>query len=204
MKKWLAFTLYLLSLLITGCSTENPLPATEIPETIKIIETTEATTESPTEPPNEYAVLDQFIELYNSIANYQISEIVDLDMQGDDYRTEYRLNAFKNAVGKKAVIPGGSIELLNYGVWSNDSIRIYAVSDALDAAIELCTNAIHILDASISDEEILKQFDSLEYVNSANIYLGDAGYISGYVNVFHSNGSIGGYEIMLDCTQLNF
>lgn len=50
--------------------------------------------------------IDKFIECYNlscknQITDIQDMDIQDMDIQGLDYRTEYRLNAFKNAVGKK-------------------------------------------------------------------------------------------------------
>lgn len=45
--------------------------------------------------------IDKFIECYNLSCKNQITDIQDMDIQGLDYRTEYRLNAFKNAVGKK-------------------------------------------------------------------------------------------------------
>lgn len=38
-----------------------------------------------------------------------------MDIQIDDYRTEFRLNIFKNALGKKGTITGGNIEIVNYG-----------------------------------------------------------------------------------------
>ncbi len=162
------------------------------------------TEENIEEPVDEFAIIDTFIDKYNDVAVNTISDIVEMDIQGDDYRTEFRLNAFKSALGKKGSITGGRINIVNYGTWENDTIRFYVTTDNLDNAIDIYTTIIHILDSSITDEEIADSYSSLEHVSSANIYLGSAGYISGYINCTYANGGIGGYEIMIDCDKINF
>ena len=202
---------------LTACGTstqheETPTTSTEINNVQnEVADTTTPTEETinqdetvTEEPVNEFSVIDTFIAKYNAFAVNQISDITEMDIQGDDYRTEYRLNAFKTAIGKKGTITGGNIEIVNYGSWSNDTIRYYITTDTLDNAIDIYTTIIHILDSSITDEEIADSYSSLDSVSSANIYLGSSGYISGYINTNYANGGVSGYEIMIDCDKLNF
>lgn len=154
----------------------------------------EQTTTAPVEV-NEYAVVEKFIELYNASSEIPISDLAAMDIQGEDYRTEFRLNAFKNAVGQKGAFNGGSIQIVNYGVWSNDEIRIYAQADSHDTALEMVYSIIHILDNTITDDEIAENLD-----RSSSIVLGTGGYISGYLNESYT----GIYGIMIDCSRINF
>ena len=144
---------------------------------------------------DEFTVIDTFIEKYNAITDDQITDVSEMDIQGDDYRTEFRLNAFKNALGKKGTITVGNIEIVNYGEGANDTVRFYVNTDSLDTAIDIYTQIIHTLDSTITDDEIKDSYSSLEYTDMANIYLGSTGYISGYIN---------GNEIMVNCEEINY
>ena len=118
--------------------------------------------------------IDKFIECYNLSCKNQITDIQDMDIQGLDYRTEYRLNAFKNAVGKKGIVNDSTIHIVNYGYPINDCIRIYFDTPS---------------------------YDTMNSVGSDSILLND---ISGYISNKHSNGEISGYTLMLDCSNLSF
>ena len=144
---------------------------------------------------NEYKIIDAFIKQYNNISNVSIDNIKNMDLKGEDYKTEFRLNAFKNAVGKKGSIGKSSISIVNYGVWSNDSIRFNITSNSQKEVTRIYTNLIHTLDKSISDNDIQKSYSAIIDGYDANILLGEAGYISGYIN---------NNEIFIDCTKLNF
>ena len=138
---------------------------------------------------DEFATIDQFINLYNGSASTPITDITDMDIHGSDYQTEFRLHAYDNAVGKKGTIAGSPISIVNYGNFSNDCIRIYVTAASDDIALEIYTTTIHIFDSTITDEDIMKELDS------ASIYLGENGCIVGYVQ---------GRDIMLDCTKIKF
>lgn len=164
---------------------ENSSPSTET-------QTVAETKISTQEEVDEFAVIDTFIEKYNSTFDNQITDISEMDIQGEDYRTEFRLNAFENALGKKGVLSNGTIDIVNYGTWKNDSIRIYASTDSNDSAIDLCTEIIHTLDNTITDKEIQECYDLYKMTH---ILFDSANYISGYVH---------GNEIMIDCTEIKF
>lgn len=145
--------------------------------------------------------IDKFIEYYNSSYKNQITDIQDMDIQGLDYRTEYRLNAFKNAVGKKGIIENSNIQIINYGYPNNDCFRIYCDASSYDAVIDICTEIIRMFDANISDSEIIQIFDTLKSVGNSSIVLED---ISGYIDTKHTNGKVSGYNLMLDYPSLSF
>lgn len=144
-------------------------------------------------------ILNKFFEMYNSLSDNHVSNLSDMDIQGDDYRTEFRLNAFENAVGKKGKINAGFVEAVNYGVWGNDSIRIYARLDSYDAAIDLAYDVIHVLDSTITDDKI-----SEEIGTEKNMILGDKNQISGYISADYADGNVVGYDVMIDCTNIEF
>ena len=175
-----------------GKSVETQAPTSEFLPTTE----TTATTDVPDteESAQENSAVDRFIEFYNASYDNKITDISDLDVQGDDYRTEYRLGAFKNAVGKKGMLDQNEIEIVMYG-YSNDKIRFYMTTDSMDDAIQICTNIIHLLDDSISDDEIAEEFDSLDTTKYTSLYLGDTGYIGGYID---------NCTFMIDCSKSKF
>ena len=67
---------------------------------------------------NPYSIIDNFISKYNVASDNQITNISILDIRDSDYRVEYRLNAFKNAVGEKGFIGNTEIQIVNYGVYA--------------------------------------------------------------------------------------
>ena len=69
---------------------------------------------------NKYKIIDEFISNYEKKYNTSITDVQKMDIQGEDYRVEFRLNAFKNAIGKKGMLNGYKIEIVNYGAWNRD------------------------------------------------------------------------------------
>lgn len=203
-KKWWFWAIVIVAVIgIAGNAgnTGQPQGTTPPTETTAPEETTTAPEQTTTAPVkvNEYAVVEKFVELYNASSEIPISDLVAMDIQGEDYRTEFRLNAFKNAVGQKGSIATGTIEVVNYGVWDNDSIRIYARVDSHDAAIEIVYNIIHILDSSVTDDQIADDV-STEH----SILLGDRNQISGFISPDYADGGIVGYDVMIDCSNVDF
>ena len=164
------------------------------------VETGDHTTPStvPNEP-NEYESIERFFEIYNSDTTNPARNIKEMDIQGEDYRTEFRLKAFKDAIGLKGAVEGGTIEVVNYGIRNNDSIRIYAYVESRDAAVALVYDLIHILDKDVSDNDIA---NDLEY--SSSILLGSKSQITGYIEDDYTDGKVAGYDVMIDCSSIGF
>lgn len=137
--------------------------------------------------------IEKFIELYNENAdenkNEKIEDTIPADLQGSDYKTEFRLSAFEDAIGNKGEIGDSEILIINYGTFNLDSLRIYVAPETGCDVNSLARNIIHTLDSSITDQEIDEQ------LSKASLYLGDTGYITGYVT---------NDDVMIDCTKLNF
>lgn len=208
MKKYIAFALALaLALSLAACgsgtgieSTAHPQPADPV-ETTTVPENDVLTTEASaiqTESVPELSTIERFLQLCPDT----FTDLVPMDIQGDDYRTEFRLQAFKNAEGVKGMFTGGTITIVNYGVWKNDSIRFYLTAETYEDGVAIYQTIVSALDPTLTDEEILAKLDSLEYVSSADLFLTNK--IDGYFNIHYANGGISGYEIMIDCTELLF
>lgn len=200
-KKWWFWCIVILILCSFFSSTQTDVTegTGSIPSNTDPFDSVAITTTLEQEDVNEYVIVERFVELFNESGENKISDTYELDIHGTDYRVEYRLNSFDNAVGLKGSCSGCSIEIVNYGAWKNEDIRIYAFVDNIDIAKEIVTNSVHILDDSISDEDILSELD-----DPSSIYLGTAGKITGYINESHSNGGIDGYDVMVDCGDLTF
>lgn len=81
-----------------------------------------------------YANIDAFIDRFNATSDTPITEAKEVDniadKSSDYYRTEYRLGAFKDAVGVVGQIEGyGQIDIVSYGSTGYTDIRVYAEVD---------------------------------------------------------------------------
>lgn len=202
MKKIISIFL-LLCVLFTACdsdntdpidtsSPENPISNTTVPSESSTVPETTASPEV-----SEYLIVDTFIELFNSTSSTPVTNSIVMDIHGDDYRTEFRLPAFENSVGIKGDFEEGTIEVINYGTWKNDSIRIYARTKTHDAAIAIVYDVVHILDGSISDDEIAEDVET-----EHSILLGSQ--INGFISTDYADGGVAGYDVMIDCGNLDF
>lgn len=192
MKKVVLLVIVFVSLFSLAACDTSPTPAAQ---------PTPQVTQAP--QISEYDIIDSFISSYNVSASFPLNELSPMDIQGDDYRTEFRLNAFKSAVGMKVVTESATVEIVNYGVRKNDYLRFYARFDNYDSALQFVFDVVHILDRSISDDDISGEFSGFEHTGTANIYLGTAGYISGYLDTKYANGGVSGYEVFIDCTDMS-
>ena len=78
-----------------------------------------------------YANVEAFIERFNATSDTPITEAKEVDNIADKdsgyYRTEYRLGAFKDAVGVVGQIEGyGQIDIVSYGSTGYTDVRVYA------------------------------------------------------------------------------
>lgn len=199
-QKWWFWVLIVIAIgAIIGANDSNIPDGTAVPDdTSPAATTNQVPIVSPES--DKYAIVDKFITLYNAASDNPIVHLEEMDISNNDYRPEFRLKAFENAVGKTGVFDNGSISIVNYGVWSNSSIRLYISLQSLDdTSLNTITSIIHILDATISKEDIFAELNSI-----GAIYLGSGGIVSGYIDDIYTDGSFVGYDIMLDCSYLSF
>ncbi len=124
----------------------------------------------------EYEIIDSFIEQYNETAESKLTNPIEIDIQATEhYRTEYRLNAFKNAVAKQCSINNTVVDIVNYGGMSNDSIRLYLVTDDEELAISFFDRATKVLDSTVTDQMIEEANANIRDNKNGN-YLNDVSY----------------------------
>lgn len=159
-------------------------------------ETESSVTEQPTVEKTKHSNLDLFIAEYNKIAKTPILEQSEIDIQSDEYyRTEFRLNAYKNAPAYIADLGGAKIELINSnyeGMFGSD-LRIYTTVDTLEAATDVFESFCKAGDPEITQADF-DDFYEYHTLDDGDIrpVIGD---ISGYIMV-----KDGKYEIMLDAS----
>ncbi len=159
-------------------------------------ETDNSETDIPIIEKTKHCNLDLFIEKYNSIATTKILEPIEIDIQSDEYyRTEFRLNVYKNAPAYVAKLGSVNIELINSnyeGILGSD-LRIYTTVDTIDAATDVFESFC------IAGDPEITQSDFDDFYKYYSLDDGDVrpviGSISGYIMV-----KDGKYEIMLDAT----
>ncbi len=159
-------------------------------------ETENSATEQPTVEKTKHSNLDLFIAEYNKIAKTPILEPSEIDIQSDEYyRTEFRLNAFKNAPAYIANLGSVKIELINSnyeGMFGSD-LRIYTTVDTLEAATDVFESFCKAGDPEIT------QADFDDFYKYYSLGAGDVRPvirdISGFIMVKGDK-----YEIMLDAS----
>lgn len=209
-KKWWFWAIVVVFAMVATAPSENQgvdNPASSIDDSTGAHISSESTFDSaeetiPPEEKDEYAVVDRFIESYNTISSEPIVNISQMDIHGADYKVEFRLNAFRNAVGKKGTVPNGTIEAINYGVWDNDEFRVYAFVDSFDAAVNLYITAMRVDCHEIVQAEIDALYQRNDGVDSVPLGYGKT--LTGYINAAYANGGVSGYKILLENFSLNF
>lgn len=120
----------------------------------------------------------------------------EIDIQSDEYyRTEFRLNAYKNAPAYIANLGTVKIELINSnyeGMFGSD-LRIYTTVDTLEAATDVFESFCKAGDTEITQADF-DDFYKYHALDDGDVrpVIGD---ISGYIMV-----KDGKYEIMLDAS----
>ncbi len=194
-KKWRIIILAVVWVLLFAISAFSPSEETGGIET-----TTQNTTvaESVTEtskniPTDEFSVINTFIEKYNEIATVQMTEGKEIDIhdkEGGYYRTEFRLNAFKDAVAKQCKIGDATIDIINTksAVSNDNNIRIYLSTESIDIAEEVFDVIARIVYPTLTDAELAEAHEDLRSGNSGN-YFKDISfyYIQSYNELFMDN-----------------
>lgn len=147
---------------------------------------------------NRYAGVDKFIELYNAKAVTPITDSYEIDINdtnGEYYRTEFRLNAFKNAPSKCGKIGDSTIEMIhsNYESTFGADFRIYVKLDSNKDGKEIVGVIASIFDPDITQEELQEFYDSYDEGFTSSFVLGD---ITG---TYPQSG-----EIMMDVSRPEF
>jgi len=144
---------------------------------------------------DKYSNLKLFIAEYNKVAKTDITNTIEIDIQSPEYyRTEFRLNAYKDAPAYKCNIGNNTIEIINsnYNGTFGSDLRIYTCVDTIEEAKEVFEAFCKSCNPNITQTD----FDSFYSYNSFDNQYGCSVTlkgISGYVNKKSD-----GFDIMLD------
>lgn len=121
----------------------------------------------------QFVVIDTFVKKYNEIATTIMSDGIEInihDKNGGHYRTEYRLNAFKNAVAKQYKIGDATIDIVHTkSLFGDDNIRVYLNTESIDLAQEAFDSIVRIVYPDVTDDELLEAHQALNSDISSNI-----------------------------------
>lgn len=162
-------------------------------------ETTELTSEANTDDtssPDVSKVIDDLVESINSKNNVVLTYVEDFtpsDKKSYHYRTEFRLNAYKEAIGKSYSYDGTTVDIVSHDtIMGGTPTRIYMNSASLQQCKDMIENAAPILDCSISDNDIQETINYIDEKHRANGY-----YIGNSLGLVISKNGEDSYKFML-------
>ena len=121
-----------------------------------------------------------------------VEDFVVSDKDSGHYRTEFRLNAYSNAVGKSYEFEGQVVDIVSTQSISGDvDIRIYTDGATLAQCEALVQYASKILDSTMSDKTITDTIAYMEDKKEAN------GYYYGELGLLLLVNDSKGYNLMI-------
>lgn len=195
MKKLIVFLLSLTAMLsLVGCGSKTDI----ISETHNILTTEKPATTEPTETTEEHTVesnILSFVDSFNSNSSVSLvfaDNFIPSDKSSSHYRTEFRLGAYSDAIGKSYTYGEAVVDLVGKQDWSGDiSIRVYMDRASLDQCIEMLKFASPIMDSDIDCAELQEAIDYVIENKTAN------GYYYADLGLLLLGSDIEGYDFML-------
>ncbi|MBR3533804.1 MAG: hypothetical protein IKN80_07995 [Clostridiales bacterium] len=178
-----AFSLvFVLSLLyVSACgkpdsSSEGEVITTSsLQEISDISESTIETTEAELQSVNG---IEGFVEAFNVSSDIDLVFVEDFtpsDQSSDHYRTEFRLNGYRDAVGKSYTFDDATVDIVyREPMYGDPCLRIYMIG-SFEQCEDMIRIASPIMDTSITDE-ILQE--TIDYINGN--YVGGHREANGY------------------------
>ena len=108
------------------------------------------------------------------------------------YRTEFRLRAYSDAIGKSYTFDETIVDIVGKQSWSGDiTIRVYMDGATIDQYVEMVKYASPIMDADIDSAELQTTIDYITENKTAN------GYYYADLGLLLLGNDSKGYEFML-------
>lgn len=203
MKKILMSSLLLLCLSLTACGNQ-PTGVTEPPkdtnnttaETNTISpDASEPETSKTIESPTIESTLVAFVDTFNSTSEADLEFVEDFtpsDTSSSHYRTEFRLGAYADAVGKSYTYGDAIVDLVGIeGMFTGITFRVYMDGATLDQCVKLFKTSAPIMDTDVTAEEIAETINYLAEKREAN------GYYCADIGVLLLGSDSNGYDLML-------
>lgn len=143
----------------------------------------------------EEITIDSLVDSYNSVAENQLVYVEDFEVQNKEsghYRTEFRLGAYEDAIGKSYSMNGKTVDIISRkDMADRQYFRVYAHTESLDSCIELIKFFSPLLDTTISDTTVKEAIDYVNEKKEAN------GYYYGELGLDLLGNDIEGYNLMI-------
>lgn len=191
---------------VIGMSGNNEAnaPQVDIPsqtDSVQVAQPTENTTQDTTAPETTTPEisLDEYIEnvvsKYNAQATEElvfVEEFTPSDKESGHYRTEFRLTAYDDAVGKSYLLGDKVVDLVaSPTIFGGINFRVYTNDTSLEQVIALIQGMSPIMDESLTASELQETITEVSTKKTANgYYYGELG-----ITLFGSDET--GYELMI-------
>lgn len=185
-------------------NSEADVPQVDTPsqtESVQAAQPGETATEDTTTPETTTSEisLDEYIESvvskYNAQATEELVFVEDFtpsDKESGHYRTEFRLTAYDDAVGKSYLLGDKVVDLVaSPTIFGEIHFRVYTNDTSLEQVIALIQGMSPIMDESLTAAELQETITEVSTKKTANgYYYGELG-----ITLFGSDAN--GYELMI-------
>lgn len=210
--KWLRYGLIALSWILYFCvfwpaivnaankSSEQKAQyePTSIVQTSLETATEATTTESEKEDIDLSVYIDDVVTAYNKQATEPLvytEEFIPSDKTSGHYRTEFRLDAWRDAIGKSYKMGDITVDIVASPKFSDAIFRIYADHVSIEEAYSLVQIMSPIMDETMSAADLNKALAKIENADEMDVngfYYGELG-----ITLLH-NYDAGGFDLMID------
>ncbi len=159
----------------------------------EIIETTESTEEEKVIDVDSY--INNIVDKYNSQVTEQLVYVEDFtpsDESSGHYRIEFRLGAYKSAVGKSYLLGDKVVDFIVWKtIFNGVTFRVYADNASLKQVIALIKGMSPLMDETLSDADLESAVNEIETEKTAN------GYYYGQLCITLLGNDDKGYDLMI-------
>lgn len=181
-------------------NSETEVPQVDTPSQTESVQATQATENTITPETTAPEIsLDEYIEGIVSKYNAQAAEelvfvedFVPSDKESGHYRTEFRLTAYDDAVGKSYLLGDKVVDLVaSPTIFGDIHFRVYTNDTSLEQVIALIQGMSPIMDEKLTAAELQETITEVSTKKTANgYYYGELG-----ITLFGNDAS--GYELMI-------
>ncbi len=118
-------------------------------------------------------VINGFVDKYNSLSSNPLiykEDFVVQDSNSEHYKREFRLNAYKNSVGKSYALGEVRVDIIYSSRMFDDALRVYVDNASFEQCYEVIKFASPVMDEDIENEEIQDALDYVDKNREANGY----------------------------------
>ncbi|MDO5150913.1 MAG: zinc ribbon domain-containing protein [Oscillospiraceae bacterium] len=141
------------------------------------------------------SIIENMVDEYNSKSNDKLTFVEDFvpsDKRGKHYRTEFRLEAYQDAIGKSYSLNGSTVDFVIHEKFTKEyDIRLYSDGIAIDECKLLISGFSPLLDPNMKASDIDDTIKYIEERREAN------GYYYGELGLLLLGNDNKGYELMI-------